>query len=92
MGRKVNEFSEKRKPDCTSYNITAQSYNKLSTNKNNGVYKMKVEYYPKNLLRTYDNKVPGPGSCKLFMIQISKKESQIKQRTKVINKLFIEKK
>jgi hypothetical protein len=24
---------------------------------------MKVEYYPKNILQTYDNKIPGPGTC-----------------------------
>lgn len=68
MGRKVKEVSDNKKPDCTSYNVTGESYNKLSTSKNSGVYKMKVEYYPKDLLRPYDNKVPGPGSCKLFLI------------------------
>jgi len=68
MGRKVKEVSEKRKPDCTSYTITAESYSKLSTSKNSGVVKMKVEYYPKNLLQPYDNKIPGPGSCIIYLI------------------------
>jgi len=68
MGRKVKEVSDKRKPDCTSYTVTADTYSKLSTSKNNGVLKMRVEYYPKDLLQPYDNKIPGPGSCKLFVI------------------------
>lgn len=30
-------------------------------------YQIKTEYYPKDMLYPYDNKVPGPGSCKPFI-------------------------
>jgi hypothetical protein len=68
MGRKVKEVYEKKKPDCTSYTVTAESYSKLSTSKNSGVIKMRGEYYPKDLLKPYDNKIPGPGSCTIYII------------------------
>jgi len=29
---------------------------------------MKTEYYPKHQLHRFDNKVPGPGSCKDMLI------------------------
>ena len=64
IGRKIEPISPKRQPDCTSYHVTAETYNKLSSNKTNGAYRMKVEYYPKAMLQPYDNKIPGPGSCK----------------------------
>ena len=38
---------------------------KLSTHRNeNAAYRMKTDYYPKPVLYLYDNRVPGPGTCK----------------------------
>lgn len=66
MGRRIETVSSTIQPSCTSYVVTGDSYNKLSTNKRAGVLKMEREYYPKGKYQMHDNRVPGPGTCISF--------------------------
>lgn len=64
MGRKIQLPTKNNTVSSFNYNIDEKTYGKLSNYKHNGSIHMKTEYFPKTPLSQYDNKIPGPGSCK----------------------------
>ena len=68
MGKKIPKRHHDNQPNCATYVVTRESFERLSTTPRKGVPKIKKEIYPKHPFKKYDNRVPGPGSCNyLFM-------------------------
>ncbi len=65
MGQKYKILEDNERVSPNKYDINKRTLNRLSNHSNANIStRIATEYYQKPLLYNFDNKVPGPGSCK----------------------------